>query len=101
VSSPPGGVSWSWFKATCYDAGSWLWGTVQGAFNEKSSLSQIIVDAVIGMIPLVGDVTAVRDLIAVSIGLVDDPKKRDDTWQWVLLVVLLFALIPRVRHQTL
>ncbi len=96
ASVAPGGLSWSAFEAMALDAGTWLWGTVQGAFNEKSSLSQIIVDAVIGMIPLVGDVTAVRDLIAVSIGMVDEPKKRDDTWQWVLLVVLLFALVPVV-----
>ena len=41
------------------DASDWLWGTVQGAFNEKQSTSQIVVDAVIGMIPLVGDATAV------------------------------------------
>lgn len=95
-SEAPGGLSWSAFEATAIDAGTWLWGTVQGAFNEKSSLSQIIVDAVIGMIPLVGDVTAARDLVAVSVGLIDEPKKRDDTWQWVLLAVLVFALIPVV-----
>src|SRR6185312_8619282 len=92
--NPPAGWTWSHFKAVCADVSSWTWGTVQGAFNEKASISQIIVDAVIGMIPLVGDATAVRDLIAVVIGLVDDEEKRDSTWQWVLLVVLLFALIP-------
>jgi uncharacterized coiled-coil protein SlyX len=74
--------------------GDWIWGTVQGAFNEKATLSQIIVDAVIGMIPLVGDVTAVRDLIAVVIGLATDPRKREEKMQWILLVVLLLALIP-------
>ncbi|MCR5883311.1 hypothetical protein LRS03_10780 [Rhizobacter sp. J219] len=57
-------------------------------------MSQIVVDAVIGMIPLVGDVTAVRDIIAVSIRLVDDPKAREDKMEWVLLVVLIIALIP-------
>lgn len=92
--SPPGGWSWSHFKAVCADVGSWTWGTVQGAFNEKASFSQILVDAVIGMIPLVGDATAVRDLIAVIIGLIDDPKKRESTWEWVLFVVLLLALVP-------
>lgn len=92
----PAGWSWAEFEATASEAGSWLWGTVQGAFNEKASLSQIIVDAVVGMIPLVGDATAVRDIIAVSVGLIDEPKKRDDTWQWVALVVLIFALIPVV-----
>ncbi|MCO4862516.1 hypothetical protein MKD38_12590 [Cupriavidus sp. WGlv3] len=82
------------FRAICADVGSWTWGTVQGAFNEKASFSQILVDAVIGMIPLVGDVTAVRDIIAVVIGLVDKPEKRESTWEWVLLVVLIVALIP-------
>ncbi len=90
----PGGLSWAGFKALSAETGQWLWGTVQGAFNEKASFSQIMVDAVIGMIPLVGDATAARDLIAVTIGLVDDPRKRESTSEWVLLVVLLFALIP-------
>ncbi|MCT8276503.1 hypothetical protein [Xanthomonas translucens] len=76
------------------DVGSWTWGTVQGAFNEKASLSQILVDAVIGMIPLVGDVTAARDIIAVVIRLIDDPEARERVWEWVLLVVLVLALVP-------
>lgn len=76
------------------DVGDWIWGTVQGAFNERATLSQILVDAAIGMIPLVGDVTAVRDLIAVVLQLVQNPKKREDPFQWILLVVLILALIP-------
>lgn len=76
------------------EAGGWLWGTVQGAFNHKASLSQIIVDAVVGMVPLVGDVTAARDIIAVSVRLVDDPKARESKLEWVLLAVLVLALIP-------
>lgn len=92
--APPAGWTLSHMKAVCADVASWTWGTVQGAFNEKASVTQIIVDAVVGMIPLVGDATAVRDLIAVVVGLADDEEKRKSTWQWVLLVVLLFALIP-------
>lgn len=88
------GLSWAHFKSICADVSDWTWGTVQGAFNEKASFSQIIVDAVIGMIPVAGDVTAVRDLIATIIGLVDDPKKRESTWQWIILVVFVLALIP-------
>ncbi|KAB0636848.1 hypothetical protein [Burkholderia latens] len=84
------------FKATSLEVGQWCWGTLEGAFNEKQTISQIIVDAVIGMIPLVGDATAVRDLLAVSIGMSQDPVKRNDTMQRVLLVVLIFALIPVV-----
>ena len=56
-------------KRLSLDVLDWMWGTVKGSFNEKMDTSQIIVDAVIGMIPLVGDVTAARDLIAVSLGL--------------------------------
>jgi len=84
----------AWFKETSLETGQWIWGTLQGAFNEKQTIGQIIVDAVIGMIPLVGDVTAVRDLIAVSIGLAKEPKKRESVTEWVFLVILLFALIP-------
>ncbi|OJB61285.1 hypothetical protein BGV60_05725 [Burkholderia ubonensis] len=84
------------FRATSLEVGQWCWGTLEGAFNEKQTISQIIVDAVIGMIPLVGDATAVRDLLAVSIGMSQDPVKRNDTMQRVLLVVLIFALIPVV-----
>ncbi|HEY8379945.1 MAG TPA: hypothetical protein VIK91_25820 [Nannocystis sp.] len=76
------------------DAGDWIWGLIQGGFNEQQTVSQIIVDAVIGMIPVVGDITAVRDLLAVVIRLADDPSKREDPMQWVELVIGLLALIP-------
>jgi hypothetical protein len=92
--SAPGGLSPKEFKLAATEVGQWLWGMTQGAFNEKQTLSQIITDAVIGMIPLVGDVTAVRDLIAVGTGMATEPKKREETTEWVLLVILLFALIP-------
>lgn len=84
----------AWFKQTSLETSQWIWGTLSGAFNEKQTIGQIITDAAIGMIPLVGDVTAVRDLLAVSIGLAQDPKKRESTTEWVFLVILLFALIP-------
>ncbi|MDR6383763.1 hypothetical protein [Paraburkholderia caribensis] len=91
-------MSWSIddFKATSLEVGQWCWGTLQGAFNEKQTISQVITDAAIGMIPLVGDVTAVRDLLSVGIGMSSDPRKRQEVMQWVLFVVLIFALIPVV-----
>lgn len=91
---PPPGWTWAGFKAASMETGQWVWGTVQGSFNDKMSTSQVITDAVIGCIPLLGDATAVRDLIAVSIGLSDDPKKREDVWEWALLGVMVLALIP-------
>jgi hypothetical protein len=83
-------------KGMVLEVADWLWGTVQGSFNQQQTTSQIIVDAVIGMVPLVGDVTAVRDLLAVVLRLARDPEKRNDKTEWMLLVVLLFALIPVV-----
>jgi hypothetical protein len=90
----PGGISLESFKSISLEVGDWIWGTAKGAFNEKAKLSQIIVDALIGMIPFVGDVTAVRDLIAIVIGLATDPRKREEKLQWILLVIMLLALIP-------
>ena len=40
-------VSETEIKRWALDASDWLWGTAQGAFNEKQTTSQIIVDAVI------------------------------------------------------
>lgn len=90
------GASTDQVKSWALESSEWLWGMAEGAFNEKQTTSQIVVDAVIGMIPLVGDVTAVRDLIAVSTRMAQDPQKREEVTEWVLLVVLLFALIPVV-----
>lgn len=92
----PGGLNQTDFKTVALESGQWLWGMVQGAFNQKATLSQIVVDAVIGMIPLVGDVTAVRDITAVTVRMVDEEEARNNVWEWVLLVVLVLALIPVV-----
>jgi hypothetical protein len=82
------------YKSTVTEVSDWVWGLVQGNFNDQQTISQILVDAVIGMIPLVGDVTAIRDLIAIIIGLAKHPEKREDKMEWVALVVMAFALIP-------
>ena len=89
-------VSDTEIKRWALDASDWMWGTVQGAFNEKQTTSQIIVDAVVGMIPLVGDATAARDLIAVGSRLASQPEKREEVTEWVLLIIFIFALIPVV-----
>jgi len=91
---PPGALSVKEFALYATEVGQWIWGTAQGAFNEKQTLAQIITDAAIGMIPVVGDVTAARDLVALSSGLATNPEKREHTGEWVLLVIFVFALIP-------
>jgi hypothetical protein len=93
VSSPRRTVSQE-FALQATEVGQWIWGTAQGAFNEKQTLAQIITDAAIGMIPVVGDVTAARDLTAVIIGLATNPEKQQHKAEWVLVVIFVFALIP-------
>lgn len=82
------------YMRTVTEVAEWVWGLVQGGFNEQQTVSQILVDAVIGMIPVVGDVTAVRDILAVVIRLADHPERRQEPMQWVELVIGLLALIP-------
>lgn len=82
--------------AFAIEAVDWIWGTVKGGFGEKQTVSQILVDAMIGMIPLVGEVTAVRDLMALILGMAQDPKRRESKLEWLALAVLLFALVPVV-----
>jgi len=79
-----------------FAVGEWLWGVVQGGFNEQQTISQIIADALIGCIPIVGDITAGRDLVAVIKCFVDKPESRHEKLKWVEAVVLVFALIPVV-----
>jgi hypothetical protein len=83
-------------KALLTRVGGWIWGTVQGNFNEQQSTSQVIVDAVISCIPVLGEVTDIRDVIAIVLGMANDPKKREDKWAWLDLTVTLLALIPVV-----
>lgn len=94
TSSPPGALSAKEFMHHATEVGQWIWGTAQGAFNEKQTLAQIITDAAIGMIPVVSDVTGARDLLAVGLGMATHPEKREHPSEWVLLVILVFALIP-------
>jgi len=94
ISSAADNLSPKEFELLSVEIGQWIWGTAQGAFNEKQTLAQIITDAGIGMIPVVGDITATRDLVAISSGLANNPEKRSQATEWVLLVIFVFALIP-------
>ncbi|RMG54540.1 MAG: hypothetical protein D6717_09415, partial [Gammaproteobacteria bacterium] len=73
--------------------GAWIWGVVQGDFNENPTTSQIIVASIITMIPGIDQVADVRDIIANILTLTDE-QDREDAWNWVALVVTLIGLIP-------
>ncbi|HCY62715.1 MAG TPA: hypothetical protein DHV59_07780 [Oxalobacteraceae bacterium] len=87
-------MSWGAFKETSFEVGSWLYGALQGGFNEKQTIGQVTTDAVISMFPIAGEITAARDVIASSIRLSQSPEKRQEVVEWVMLILPLLALIP-------
>ncbi|HAV1831412.1 TPA: hypothetical protein JG914_004240 [Enterobacter hormaechei subsp. steigerwaltii] len=74
-------------------AGEWLWGTLQGDFNEEQSTGQIVTGTVISMIPLVDQICDVRDLIANCKKIQDDDS---NTWSWVCLGLTLVGCFPEL-----
>ncbi len=76
-------------------AGAWVWGVLQGDFNEDASLGQIITGTVISMIPVVDQVADVRDLVANLKALIWD-KRYDDYAVWLAIVLTLIGAIPEL-----
>ncbi|WP_321930062.1 hypothetical protein [Burkholderia cenocepacia] len=100
-------MSSSWVSQAASEVGDYLWsgaaavgdtvvGAVAGEFSQKRNTGAIIVDAVISMFPVAGEITAARDAIAIALRMCDDPKVRDDGWEWVALVLCLVAVVPVV-----
>src|SRR5471032_911402 len=98
-------MSSSWVSQAASEVGDYLWrgaaavgdtvvGTVAGEFSQKRNTGAIVIDAVISMFPVAGEVTAARDAIAITIRMCDDPKDREDKWEWVALVLCLLAVVP-------
>ncbi|WP_025101544.1 hypothetical protein [Burkholderia sp. A1] len=98
-------MSNSWISQAASQVGSYLWrgaaavgdtvtGAVAGEFSQKRNTGAIIVDAVVSMFPVAGEVTAARDAIAITLRMCGDPKDRDNEWEWVALVLCLLAVVP-------
>lgn len=73
----------------------WVWGTIQGDFNENPSVGQLITNAIITAIPVVDQVADVRDLTANLKAMIWD-KRYDDFTVWLALFFTLIGLIPTV-----
>jgi hypothetical protein len=88
----------------------WLWGTLQGDFNKDASVSQISVNAVLGLIPLVDQVLDVRDILAglkdlIAFYLEDEAARARhervlgipyEVWLWLNLFIIAIGCIPEV-----
>lgn len=90
--------------------GNWLWGTVQGDFNQEPSLSQIAVNTIVGLIPIADQVLDLRDLMAgithVLSYYTETHEEREahqpslglsyETWLWISLFLIALGCIPVV-----
>lgn len=82
------------FKRSSLEVGEWIWGSLQGGFNDKISIGQIVLDATISAFPIAGEITAVRDVIAQLIKMCKSPKLWEEVMEWVVLLLPLLAIIP-------
>ncbi|MBG6079249.1 hypothetical protein [Rubrivivax gelatinosus] len=71
----------------------WVWVVLQGDFAENPTTAQTITGGLISMIPLVDQLSDLRDLVANVRALRED---ENDPWRWVALVLTLLGLIPSV-----
>lgn len=75
------------------EAGDWVWGIIQGDFNEDASTSQIIARMILTMIPGIDQLADVQDIINVLYKLIWK-QEWNVLMNWVLLVITLIGLIP-------
>lgn len=80
---------------TAKESAEWVGGVLQGDFKEDQTVAQIITNAVISSIPIVGWVADGRDAVANIIKLTDE-KNRKDFFIWLALVATLIGIIPGV-----
>lgn len=69
----------------------WVWGVIQGDFNEDASTAQTITGTVISMIPFVDQLCDVRDMVACCKRIHRD---ADNTGNWIALTLTLIGLFP-------
>lgn len=78
------------------EAGNFVIGALMGEFNEEASIWQVLLDTAIGMIPIVGEIGDIRDLIAYTKKFVEKPEEMQDFWNWLGVAGSLIGLVPVV-----
>lgn len=93
---PPGAIE----RAAQEEGGEgvldWIWGMLQGDFNEDQSMSQITVNTVLGVIPIVDQVLDVRDIIANIIKVRAAKTTAEKVECWIVLLITAIGFIPEV-----
>lgn len=78
-------------KQDLSSAAEWIWGVLQGDFNEDASTAQIVTGTVISMVPVVDQICDARDVIACCKRIHHD---SDNTGNWIALALTLIGLFP-------
>ncbi|MEM6472768.1 MAG: hypothetical protein AAF802_24615 [Planctomycetota bacterium] len=90
--------------------GQWIWGTIQGDFNKDQSISQLAVNTLLGLIPIVDQVLDVRDIIAglkdiILFYMMDEEEQAEqedvlgisyELWIWINVFIIALGSIPIV-----
>lgn len=77
-------------------AKDFILGALMGEFNGSPSIWQTLLDTAIGMVPILGEIGDVRDLIAFAAKFTNDPNEMNDPWNWVGVAGAGIGLVPVV-----
>jgi hypothetical protein len=70
----------------------WLKSVILGEFADHRPLSAVVADMLVSFVPGVVIVTSARDAVAVTLRLANDPDKREELMEWVLLCACLITI---------
>ena len=77
----------SWF--------GWIWGALEGEWNENPTTGQIIFDATLTAIPIIDQVGDLRDISAIVLKLCDSEVREKEGWYlWLALGICVIGLVP-------
>ena len=86
-----------WIREVTSDSVEWIWGTLQGAWNPNMRADQIVADAMLSFVPIVGVVIDIRDLFACIYSLNQQSKNSEEqTYKWIELALTLIGCVPVV-----
>ncbi len=71
----------------------WIWGTLQGEWNDNPSTAQVVVDTIITLIPYADQVGDVRDISAYLYKFLYE-KRYDEVFLWIGFIFTLIGVIP-------
>jgi hypothetical protein len=84
-----------WIREVTADSIDWIWGTLQGGWNQNMRADQIVADAMLSFVPILGVVIDIRDLLACIYSLNQQSKNSEEqTYKWIELALTLIGCVP-------